>query len=184
MSKLFGPVVQQGYVVPDIEAGMRHWLARGIGPFYVMPPFAVDVLHYGMASECRMTAAFACSGTQQIELIQPLGGGGPSVYGDYLAAHPAGGLQHLASWCDDIEAKLEDLSARGIDYVLAQRYPNSHAYLDMSRSPGIMIQLLPRREGTVAFFDEIERGAAEWDGVTNPIRVGGLGGYRPLAATS
>lgn len=184
MSALFGPVVQQGYVVPDIEAGMRHWLARGIGPFYVMPPFAVDVLHYGKPSECRITAAFACTGAQQIELIQPLGGGGPSVYGDYLAGHPAGGLQHLASWCDDIEAKLAALSADGVDYVLAQRYPNSHAYLDMARSPGVMIQLLPKKEGTVAFFDEIEQGAATWDGVSDPIRIRNLGGYRPLPASS
>lgn len=182
MSVLFGPVIQQGYVVPDIDAGMRHWLARGIGPFYLMPPFAVDVLHYGEPSECRITAAFACTGAQQIELIQPLDGGGPSVYGDYLAAHPAGGLQHVASWCDDIEAKLENLSRQGLDYVLAQRYPNSHAYLDMSRSPGVMIQLLPRQEGALAFFDEIERGAAEWDGRSEPIRDRGVAGYRPLTA--
>lgn len=30
MSALFGPVIQQGYVVPDVEAAMRHWIARGI----------------------------------------------------------------------------------------------------------------------------------------------------------
>ncbi len=33
MSVLFGPVVQQGYVVPDVELAMQHWLARGVGPF-------------------------------------------------------------------------------------------------------------------------------------------------------
>ena len=36
MSILFGPVVQQGYVVPDVEAAIAHWTARGIGPFFLM----------------------------------------------------------------------------------------------------------------------------------------------------
>jgi hypothetical protein len=35
MSRLFGPVIQQGYGVPDIGAAMDHWLARGVGPFYI-----------------------------------------------------------------------------------------------------------------------------------------------------
>ena len=35
MSVLFGPVIQQGYVVPDIQAAMQHWLARGVGPFFI-----------------------------------------------------------------------------------------------------------------------------------------------------
>ena len=35
MSKFFGPIVQQGYVVPDIHLGIRHWLKRGIGPFFL-----------------------------------------------------------------------------------------------------------------------------------------------------
>ena len=34
MSTLFGPVVQQGYVVPDVEKAIAHWLARG--DFYDM----------------------------------------------------------------------------------------------------------------------------------------------------
>ena len=34
MSKLFGPVVQQQYIVSDIDEAMQYWIARGIGPFY------------------------------------------------------------------------------------------------------------------------------------------------------
>ncbi len=33
MSTLFGPVIQQGYVVNDIDEAMQNWLARGIGFF-------------------------------------------------------------------------------------------------------------------------------------------------------
>ena len=36
MSQRFGPVRQVGYVVRDIEAAMRHWVALGVGP--ALPP--------------------------------------------------------------------------------------------------------------------------------------------------
>ena len=35
MSKFFGPIVQQGFVAPDIHLGIRHWLKRGVGPFFL-----------------------------------------------------------------------------------------------------------------------------------------------------
>ena len=35
MSKLFGPVVQQGSVVSDIDEAMQHWVARGVSPLYI-----------------------------------------------------------------------------------------------------------------------------------------------------
>ena len=171
MSKLFGPMIQQGYIVPDLEAGMAHWLARGVGPFYVIPPFTLDALHYGRPTVCRITAAFACSGDQQIELITPLEGSGPSVYSDYLDANPGGGMQHLASWCDDVDAKLAELTAAGVDHVVAQRYPGSHAYLDVPGSPGVMIQLMPTIQRYLDLYHVGMAESARWDGHTDPIRT-------------
>src|SRR3954469_6497065 len=35
MSRLFGPLRQMGYVVPDVEAAMRHWIeVCGVGPWF------------------------------------------------------------------------------------------------------------------------------------------------------
>ena len=42
MSRIFGPVVQQGYVVPDMRKGIAHWLARGVGPFYLIEDIRTD----------------------------------------------------------------------------------------------------------------------------------------------
>src|SRR5690348_10456121 len=47
MSVLFGPMIQQGYIVPDMDSALQHWLARGVGPFYLIAPFSLDALHYG-----------------------------------------------------------------------------------------------------------------------------------------
>jgi hypothetical protein len=171
MSKIYGPMIQQGYIVPDLQAGMAHWLARGVGPWYVIPAVTIDGLHYGKPTVCHITAAFACSGDQQIELIAPLEGSGPNIYSDYLAANPEGGMQHLAAWCDDVDAKLAELEAAGVDFVVAQRYPGSHAYLDVAGSPGVMIQLMPTIQRYLDLYDNGVAASAKWDGRTDPIRV-------------
>jgi catechol 2,3-dioxygenase-like lactoylglutathione lyase family enzyme len=171
MSVLFGRMIQQGYIVPDMEAAMQHWLARGVGPFYVIPPFRLDALHYGEPTECHITAAFACSGDQQIELIEALPDSGPNIYSDFLKDYPEGGLQHLAVWCENVDSKLAQLDARGVDYVLAQRYPGSHAYLDMRAAPGVMIQLMPTIQRYVDLFHICLAEAQQWDGKDEPIRV-------------
>ena len=37
MNLRFGPVMQLGFVVPDLDRAMEHWTGNvGVGPFYVM----------------------------------------------------------------------------------------------------------------------------------------------------
>lgn len=170
MSKLFGPVVQQGYVVPDMQEGIRHWLARGVGPFYLIEDIRLPSEHYGEPQESHIQAAFAYSGDQQIELISPYEDCGKTSYGDYLKEHPEGGLQHLAVWTEDVDAKLAELKEQGVKYELAHRYVGSHAYIDMVDAPGVMIQLMPRDELHIIMFDIIKDAADNWDGKTDPIR--------------
>ena len=51
MSRIFGPVRQNGYVVRDIEAALEHWTTvLGIGPFYYIEDVPVeDFLYQGQA---------------------------------------------------------------------------------------------------------------------------------------
>jgi len=70
MSVLFGPTVQQGYVVPDLQAAMQHWLARGIGPFFFEELRGYPGLYRGRETQFDLDAAFAYSGDQQIEVTQ------------------------------------------------------------------------------------------------------------------
>lgn len=170
MSKIFGPVVQQGYIVPDMEKALAHWIARGVGPFYMEEDIRLASEHYGEPQESHISAAFAFSGDQQIELIYAFPDSGKTIYGDYLKDHPDGGLQHLAVWCDDVDAKLDDLKEQGVDCVVAHRYINSHAYLDFPNAPGPMIQLMPHDDLHIRMFDVIKEGAESWDGKTNPVR--------------
>ena len=87
-----------------------------------------------------------------------------------MNANPAGGLQHVAFWVDDIPEKLAELSERGGDFRIRQRFGDMHAYLDSASEPGVMIQLMARHELMVRLFDLIRAGADSWDGTTDPVR--------------
>jgi hypothetical protein len=169
MSQFFGPVIQQGYVVPDIQAAMEHWLSRGVGPFFIeehiRPPGEYD----GAAIQADISAAFAYSGDQQIEVIQPFDDT-QTIYRDYLDENPAGGLQHLAVWVDSIPEKLDEIAERKLAFRVRQRYGDMHAYLDSVDRPGVMIQLMAHNEFMDTLFEMIKIASIEWDGVTDPIR--------------
>ena len=68
MSRLLGPVRQNGYVVHDIEAAMRHWTeVLGVGPFYYIEHVPVEHFTYkGEASDLQLSIALANSGGLQI----------------------------------------------------------------------------------------------------------------------
>lgn len=180
MSKLFGPVVQQGYVVPDIQAAMNHWLARGIGPFFIEHLRGYPGLVRGVEVILDLSAAFAYSGDQQIEVIQPESDVA-SIYTEYLERVPEGGLQHLAVWVDSIEAKILELEQAGHDFEIIQQYGDRHAYLDSVDAPGVMIQLMARHEMNEALFQVIRTGADTWDGHSRPIREIDWSTGRPVA---
>lgn len=169
MSRIFGPVLQQGYVVPDVQSAMLHWIARGVGPFFVEKledyPAVVD----GQPIAVNITAAFAYSGDQQIEVIQQ-DDDQQTIYREFLDVHPSGGLQHLAVWVDDIQTTLDELKAAGHHFRVRQRYGDRHAYIDNADSPGVMIQLMARGEAIHELFQIVRTGAETWDGTHRPIR--------------
>jgi len=155
MSKLFGPVVQQGYVVPDIDEAIRHWLARGVGPCYIEKHISPSCEINGEKAEVDISAAFAYSGDQQIEVIVQHNHV-PTIYKQYLDKHPEGGLQHLAVWCNSIEKKLAEI---GANWVMQQRYGDGHAYLDNKKASGTMIQLMAHSESIDIMFGFIKEGS-------------------------
>ena len=188
MSILFGPVVQQGYVVPDVEAAIAHWTARGVGPFFLMDITDFPGEYDGEPIMAEMRAGFAYSGDQQIEVITP-GGEHPSIYKDFLAHTPQGGLQHLAYWVDNIAVKLAEIEAAGHSFRVWQRYGQApdytaHAYIDSTSHPGVMMQLMARSDFYDMFFGLIKAAADSWDGSTDPVRMLDMSSGTPTAVPS
>ncbi len=171
MSRLFGEARQNGYVVRDVEAAMKHWTeVLGVGPFFYFERVPIEDFRYrGEPSPIEVSIALANSGPLQIELIQQRNDA-PSMYRDFLAAGREG-LQHVAWWTEDFDAELERLAAAG--YAIGQSgrigAGGRFVYFDTEAHPGTVVELSEISGPKGAFFRHVRETAASWDG-SDPIR--------------
>src|SRR5437879_7089425 len=72
MSRIFGAVCQNGYIVRDIRAAMDHWVnVMGVGPWYYIDRVETDYFrHRGQDSAIEMSVGLGNCGDDQIEVIQ------------------------------------------------------------------------------------------------------------------
>lgn len=172
MSRIFGPVCQNGYVVRDIEAAMSHWVnVLGVGPWFYIEDVKTDWFrHRGKDSEPKISIALANSGDLQIELIQQRNDA-PSMYKESLDAGREG-LQHMSFWTTEYQTLY--------DRVLSFGYKIGHegqiggeqgrfAYLDTETHPGTIVEISDISGGKGRFFEYIRQTAKDWDG-KDPIR--------------
>jgi hypothetical protein len=150
MSRLFGPLRQMGYVVPDVEAAMRHWIeVCGVGPWFYAERLPLASFSYGgkRYDDIHLSIALANSGEMQIELIQQRSDH-PSMGRDFLAVNPRGGLQHWSSWPENYDELYDRALAKRLHRrsggrraarpvrVFPQRGPSRHGHRDVARHAG------------------------------------------------
>lgn len=175
MSRMFGPVRQNGYVVRDIRAALRHWTgAVGVGPWFLVERAPIrDFRYRGAPSPVELSIALANSGGLQLELIEQRNDA-PSMYRDFLdAGHE--GLQHIAFWTERFaEDKARALAAGyrvGHEGVTGAYGP--FVYFDTDRGPGAhpgtAIELSDTGGAKARLFAHIAAAADGWDG-TDPVR--------------
>ena len=171
MPALFGPIIQNGFVVPDLERAMRHWTeAVGVGPFFVLEHVQwSEVFLRGDRIDIDMSVGVAQWGPVQVELVQQHDAT-PSIYREFAASKGAG-LQHVGVMTDDIDAHLTLLRQRGIEPVQWGGTANGirFAYVNTDAHPGGMIELIERGPAIEDFFGLVRRSAENWDG-EDPIR--------------
>ena len=172
MSRIFGEVRQNGYVVRDIEAAMKHWTeVLGVGPFFHIPELRTDTFFYrGEPSSPRISIALANSGNLQIELIQQHDDA-PSMYRDFLRAGHEG-LQHVSSWEEDIDAVIARAEAAGHRIAQSGSVASGvrFVYFDTELHPGTVFEV-SNLAGPFAVLPEMIADAARgWDG-SDPVRV-------------
>jgi methylmalonyl-CoA/ethylmalonyl-CoA epimerase len=166
-----GQVMQNGFVVKDLDAALRYWtVSLGIGPFYRFDPVVLRTSSFrGIATEVRLAAAIAYSGDLQIELIQPLGDG-PSPYADFLGAGREG-LHHVAFVCDDVAAEAARLREDGHTELLAFESPSGFGvYLEPPIANGTCVECLAFAPPMKAFLDRLKEASRGWKG-DRPVRT-------------
>jgi catechol 2,3-dioxygenase-like lactoylglutathione lyase family enzyme len=172
MSRVFGEIRQNGYVVRDIEAALRHWTeVLGVGPFFYFERVPMEDFRYrGTPSPIEVSIALANSGPLQIELIQQRNDA-PSMYLDFLRGGREG-LQHVAYWTETFDTELERLLAAG--YEIGQSgcvggRNGRFVYFLTEAHPGTVVELSEISGAKGRFFGHIAATARDWDG-TEPIR--------------
>lgn len=172
MSRLFGPIRQNGYVVRDVRAAMDHWATvLGVGPWFYFERVTIDWFrHRGAPSDLAVSIALANSGDLQIELIQQRNDA-PSMYREFLAAGREG-LQHVAFWTTSYQADYD--RARALGYAIGHEgqiggAQGRFAYFDTELHPGTVVELSDVSGPKGRFFEMVRQAAIGWDG-SDPIR--------------
>jgi hypothetical protein len=167
VSRIFGDVRQNGYVVPDIGAAIEHWSrVLGVGPFFYFEQVPIEQFCFrGEPSPVQVSIALSNSGPLQIELIEQRNDA-PSMYREFLAREPRGGLQHVAYWTRTFDADMDRYLAA--DYQVAQSgqigADGRFVYLDCEAHPGTVVEVSEISGAKGRFFERIAERAAEWDG--------------------
>jgi len=172
MSHIFGKLIQTAYVVPDIEAALKHWTENlGIGPWFYRELVPIEIFMYrGEPSDLKMSIALGYSGDMQYELIQQRNDA-PSVYKEFIETIGYG-QQHLGFEVDDLDASIE--TGRGLGYQIEQEgtitNSGSFAYMSKDDFPGTMIEFLPMPEARRKSWATIQSWSVGWNG-SDPVRA-------------
>ncbi len=171
MTARFGPVMQLGFVVRDLDAAMNHWVDKvGIGPFFVLEHVQFAEAYYrGARADVDMSVALAQWGEVQVELIHQFNDA-PSIYSSF-PARAQGGLQHVGVMTNSVTDDLERLRGAGIEPVQWGSTANGirFAYVATDHHPGGMIELIEHGPAIDGFFRMVREAAQDWDG-TRAVR--------------
>lgn len=166
MSRIFGPIDQVCWLVPDLEAAMLHFAETlGIGPWFASPILEPDDFNYeGQRSPIQMSLALSYSGRTQIELVQQHNDA-PSMYKDSIDAGQYG-QHHLGFFRRNYDEQLQKATDAGYEIGQSGSLGGSvrFAYLKTGATPGTTTELIELTDPVEASFVRIHQATNEWDG--------------------
>lgn len=167
----FGPVIQNGFVVRDLEAAVATWAKLGVGPFFAFHDTSYATTRYrGHLGTAQFSIALAFWNDIQIELIAQTCDT-PSVYREFLD-EGCEGFHHFLTTTDDIATLIPELERDGHE-VLADVDIGPNGRVIYFRMAGQQWPLIEVGEFTPAIhemFSMIKQAGIGWDG-TDPLRV-------------
>lgn len=171
MSRMFGGIHQNGYVVENLDAALAQWVdSMGVGPFFKLGRLELEYYVYrGEPSPLEVAVAVGFAGSLQIELIQQLNHA-PSHYRDFIARHGYG-LQHLGVFVDDYDATIERMERANLPMAVRGKVRNGprFAYFETGPLPGTMLEIADNTSAVAAGYAMMHELAASWTG-EEPVR--------------
>lgn len=160
------PIVQNCYVVPNLEAACRAFHDQyGIGPFVGgATVLLTDHVYRGTPQPpIELIGCFVQSGDLNIELVE-LVSEGPSAF-RHMFPGKTGGFHHTALFAEDYEAAREMFAARG--YPVASEFRTVWGapicYVDARVELGHMIEVYPEDPVIRAMYAQARERAERWD---------------------
>lgn len=161
----FNKIIQNAYIVNDLEEGMQRWNKTfGYGPWLVLPHIQLEQIKYrGEVVEIDISAAFTQAGEVQIELIQQHCDG-PSCYRDQYAAGEEG-FHHVAIMCEDYDSVYKTYVDNGFP-AATEFISGDHpiAYMDTRAAIGSMVELYSDTPGIHQLYKTVREIQEGWDG--------------------
>ena len=155
---------QVAWVVRDIQAAERFFRETlGVPEFVRLENIrAQDTAgtYRGAPGDFVLHLYLAYSGGTMLELIQPVSGA--SIYEEFLATHPGGGVQHVAYMVPETEfaGAVADLTAKGYAVVQALTLPVATvAYFDTRAEIGVDTEIIGLTEAGQEFVAQLRASA-------------------------
>lgn len=162
-------IIQNAWVVPDLDAAMRRWHASmGVGPFLVMRHLRTgDAHHRGVRVDTDFSVAIAQAGPVQVELIAQHDDT-PSCYRETVPKG-ATAFHHVAVIVPDYDAELARYRAHGFEPASWGVFGDLRfSYIDTHAALGCMVELVEDTPSIRAFFARVAGAHAAWDGRGEP----------------
>jgi 4-hydroxyphenylpyruvate dioxygenase-like putative hemolysin len=122
-------------------------------------------MYRGEPTDIDMGVALSYSGPIQIELIVQHNDA-PSLFRDFLAERPEGGLHHVAFLTESLEAAIAEGESLGTPLVQqwTDQLGGRYAYLERRSPAEPYVELLESTSTLLGFFEQVEKEARRWDG--------------------
>ena len=166
MEKLYGPIMQMGFVVDNFEDPIKHWTEKlNIGPFFILEHLDLKDFHYrGNKSDIDFSVAISFSGDMQIELIKQHCDT-PSIYNEFSEIK-RGDLHHICRLTPDINNDIKILENQGYKNIQGGETEDSgikFAYLDAQENYGSILELAELAEENLALTEAMKNASKNWD---------------------
>lgn len=168
---------QVGVVVDDLLGACADFVrVFAMGPFHVFPRIETACWYRGTDTAVDMQIAVAQAGPVQFELIQQFCDR-PSVYREL--AGDGTRIHQLCTITADYQAKKAWYAALGYPLVSEMCVRGQHVgFVDTLADFGFYTELAEDVPGFVEGLTRVACTCAEWDGVTDPVRILTKDGYR------
>ena len=166
MEKLYGPIMQMGFVVDDFDGPIKHWTEKlNVGPFFILEHLDLKDFHYrGNKSNIDFSVAISFSGDMQIELIKQHCDTS-SIYNEYSEIK-RGDLHHICRLTPDINNDIKILENQGYKNIQGGETEDGgikFAYLDAQENYGSILELAELAEENLVLTEAMKNASKNWD---------------------